>query len=171
MFLETGIEAFFTLFFCGLVILFFFLRHLRRKALVKSVANGAFIDRYFESHPELRDEEFIPYRSKPVNRLHDNIFMAKTFCIFVEGLKVRRVDYDKIYWVYGEVVAADKITKKSGMEVLCLCTTKGRYRIVVKRQNPYVSYLAQMQIPAGYNEKIKQIALEYKNKIKEKKHD
>lgn len=170
MFLESIYTVISALVILGLFILLYFLLKKRRIKMHKLLDNGAYVTNYFIDHENYRSSEFVPSRNKPVNKLNDSIFMATSFCLFIDYSKVVTLKYDEIYWTYGEV-APSKPGKKNkvGFEVLVLKSLSGTYRVYVKKQGPFVRYLAQMGIPAGYSEEVKKNALEYKEILKNKK--
>lgn len=171
MFLESIISIVLVLVFFGLIVLIYFLMRLRNKRLAKLIENGAFIESFFASDEKLRADEYLPSRNKPVNRLKDQVFMAKTFILYATSTKVYRINYSDIYWAYGEVSKKNSKMFNFG-EAFVVYTINGKHHIYVKKQDAYINYLASLGIPCGYQDKVKVKALEYKKKLEEcKKND
>ncbi len=166
MFLESALEVFMILFFLALIILFWLLRYFKRKKIKLLVENGQFIKSYFDKNKDLYQTEYLPNKAKPLNRLNDQAFFTSSFCIYADGIKVYRINYKDIYWVYGEVC-----NNKNVGEIVMIKTITGNHRIYVKKQNPYVLFFHNLGIPCGYDDEVKEKAMAYKIKLKEIKHD
>ena len=154
-----------------IVILIMFLSARKKHKKRKLLKENYFADLYFKDREDIRQTEYIPCRNKPLNVRKEPIFLANSFCIFVDGLDIRKIDYKDIYWVYGETYEPKKKKGKLMMdlgEILVLKTLYGTHRVYVKNQNPYVKYFYEMNILAGYSDKAIALSRDAKKRTKEK---
>ncbi len=169
MILSVAVEIIVGVVIAILIFLFVFLRRKAKKARLNKITNGKYITAYFSSHEDIRKNEYLPYRNKPINRKVSSIFMAKNFCLVLDGTKTRRIDYDDIYWVYG-------ITPKDGSklkveEALAIYSIKKKVYVYLPNQEPYVKLFYSMGIPSGYGPKTKEKAKMYKKELKQHRHE
>lgn len=169
MFLSATIEIIAGIVMAFLIFFFVFTLRKAKKTRLKKIANGKYITTYFSAHEDLKKEEYNPYKNKPINRQVSAIFMAKTFCLILDGTKTKRINYDDIYWVYG--ITPKKESNKNVEEALAINSIKGKYYVYLQSQEPYVKLFYTMNIPAGYGPKTKQKAMEYKKELKERRNE
>lgn len=162
MILESILETSLILFFLGLMLIIYLLHLKKKKSRQKYLENGKFITNYFKQNKPLYDIEYLSQKAKPINRMNEDVFMAKTFLLYLSRLKVLKVNYSDIYWAYGEVSKKGKT-----LEAVVLKTLNGTHRLYVKKQQPYIVYLYNLGIICGYSDEIKVKANQQKLKMKE----
>lgn len=168
MVLSAVVEVIVGIVIALLIFLLFYFGRKAKKKRAKKVANGKYITDYFSLNEELRKEEYIPYKNKPINRKSGAIFMAKTFCLVLDGTKTKRINYDDIYWVYG---ITPKKEKSNLEEAIAICTIHGKFYVYLQSQEPYVKLFYSMNIPAGYGPRTKEKAIIYKKELKANRYE
>lgn len=171
MILETALQIVIYVTVILGVLAFFVYRYFRRKKQKKLVENDVFVKNFFQKYPELRADEYLPYKGKSINNKKESIFLAKSFLIFVENAKIVKLEYTDIYWTYGEVRGSVKTKNYKAIgENIVLKTKYGTYRVLVKNQEPYIVYLNSLGIPAGYSDDARELAKKRKNELKRQKN-
>lgn len=165
MILTSFIEIVIPIIFFTLIVLFFLFRYIAKYKRKKMLEGKKYIKYFFDNNKELYNTQYLPCKNKPLNRQNSEIFLAESFCLILQGFKIKRINYKDIYWVYGMTTNRNK-NSKFYFEALVINTIYGKYTIYLKNQLPYVKYFNNLNILVGYNQIIKNKALGIKRMLK-----
>lgn len=165
MFLISSIEVWFVVIFLSLGLAFLFFLNLARKKRKQLGSSHNFVKKFFEKYPELRTEEYVPTKNRPLNRKNNNIYLASSFLLALDGTKTKKIDYKDIYWVYG-IVPKNSRLRKANNEALVICSIKGNATIFLSNQDQYVKYFYSLGILTGYTKERKTFAKKRKKIMK-----